>query len=82
MNRYDSTPEFFDSWEVIRNHLIKKFPQLGHFDMEYVKGRESGLLNRILLLTGIDEYRLKREINEALRNHQKQKVTGSSYHWQ
>lgn len=79
MRTYDSTPEFFKSWHIVRNHLIKKFPQLRHYNLEHVKGREAGLLNRILLLTGIDDYRLKREIHEAIRNHQKQQRNYSYY---
>lgn len=65
---YEKTPEFFKSWHVVRNHLIKKYPALRHYDLEYVKGQERRLLNRILLLTGINEKQLERDIQKAIEN--------------
>jgi hypothetical protein len=68
-------PEFFNYWHIVRNHLIKKYPQLRHYDLEYVKGHESRIINRILLLTGMSERRLEKEIEESF---QKQSQTRPS----
>ena len=64
----DKTPVFFQSWHIVRNYLIKKYPVLRHYKLDYVKGQERKLLNRILLLTGISEKRLEAEIQKAVDN--------------
>jgi hypothetical protein len=64
----DKTPVCFKSWHIVRNYLIKKYPVLRHYELDYVKGQERKLLNRILLLTGISEKKLENEIQNAIDN--------------
>lgn len=72
-------PKYFESWHIIRNHLIKKYPALRHYDLDYIKGSETRLLNRIRLLTGISENTLKKEIYTALTNSNRTRTTMQYY---
>ncbi len=78
MLEYERTPEFFKSWHIVRNHLIKKYPALRHYDLQYVKGKERRLINRILLLTGMSEKQLDNEIQFAI-DHADRPVVAMHY---
>ena len=43
---------FEAEWPSIAEKLKNRFPKLTHIDLEYIKGREEDLLNRIQLRIG------------------------------
>ena len=67
------------SWYKVRNHLLKKYPILWQYDMEYKAGDENRLLKRVMFIAGISEKRLIKEIEEALTTSKE--ATKSSYYF-
>ncbi|MFW6370773.1 MAG: hypothetical protein ACOC10_06150 [Bacteroidota bacterium] len=68
---FEKTQDPEKSWYRVRNHLLKKYPELWHYDLEYKAGEENCLFRRIMFIAGISEKRLRSEVDEALRPAQK-----------